>query len=518
MSCVPPATQERLVGSSAHWHPLNAVAYAPLDGFFGNNLVLATASRDELNQVKVWDLSRHKCLATIVHAKTHSQNFADFVTEVRFSPEGDKLLTSGQDNNIKMWDLAKLKSRKADKAPVLKTTFRGHKGCVDSVSFSPDSSIIASASWDGTIRLWETETGKLKEVFKAHNGHMHAVVFIAGGTKLLTCSDDRTAKIWLATGKATGKPFKLFMGHTGGVSSVAIDLASGDIIATASGDKTAKLWDIQTEKVLFTLTGHDNWVSGVDFSPNGRTLATCSYDCLAKLWSVERGECLHTFSGHNDIVTCIAFAPDGSTIATGSRDCAVQVWDVRRTVSEEVWEEVANMPETGEPPFQGHRYRPRRWGVCCGLMCSSCFWMVQKRARAGAKVATDKLEARREAKRIRAEKLARGEDVSAFKKSSVPLYEVGRVMECDYRNSGIYYPARIMLSEEDGRGKGGKYAVKFLQQGDIQREVPRAQIRVMAGSAQYEAKRRAPGAPTENEMAVEDIEEDSGTPVTSMSR
>jgi WD40 repeat protein len=97
-------------------------------------------------------------------------------------------------------------------------------------------------------------------------------------------------------------------------------------LATASDDKTVKLWSVEG-KELSTLKGHTDWVRGVSFSPDGKTLATASDDKTVKLWSVE-GKELSTLKGHTDWVRGVSFSPDGKTIATASNDKTVKLWSV----------------------------------------------------------------------------------------------------------------------------------------------------------------------------------------------
>src|SRR5947208_13908611 len=90
-----------------------------------------------------------------------------------------------------------------------------------------------------------------------------------------------------------------------------------------------------------TLKGHDGWVGGVAFSPDGETLATASADGTAKLWVVATGREVAALKGHADAVAAVAFAPDGRTVATASYDKTAKLWD----------------PETGKErhTLRGHR-------------------------------------------------------------------------------------------------------------------------------------------------------------------
>ena len=94
-----------------------------------------------------------------------------------------------------------------------------------------------------------------------------------------------------------------------------------------SGDKTAKLWNVATGKQVHTFTGHEDFVVGVAFSPNGRQLATASDDGTVRLWDTDTATELLTINAHQNGTFCVLFSPDGLQLAAGGFS-KVTLWDL----------------------------------------------------------------------------------------------------------------------------------------------------------------------------------------------
>jgi WD40 repeat protein len=194
----------------------------------------------------------------------------------------------------------------------------GHENSVNSVSFSSDGQIIASASDDKTIKLWSHD-GKLIKTLTGHSDSVNSVSFSSDGQIIASASDDKTIKLW----SHDGKLIKTLTGHSDSVNSVSFS-PDGQIMASASNDKTIKLWS-RDGKLIKTLTGHSENVNSVSFSPDGKTIASASNDKTIKLWSRD-GKLIKTLTGHNGAVNSVNFSPDGKTIASASDDKTIKLW------------------------------------------------------------------------------------------------------------------------------------------------------------------------------------------------
>ncbi|MEG4796628.1 CHAT domain-containing protein [Microcoleus sp. LAD1_D1] len=239
---------------------------------------------------------------------------ANSVNRVSFSPNGKLLATASRDKTVKLWDTATGQQIK---------TLSGHTDSVNIVSFSPDGKLLATSSDDKTVKLWDTSTGKEIKTLSGHTNSVNIVSFSPDGKLLATGSADETVKLWDTT---TGKEIKTLTGHTSSVWGVSFS-PDGKLLATGSADKTVKLWDTTTGKEIKTLSGHTSWVYAVSFSPDGKLLATSSDDKTVKLWDTTTGKEIKTLTGHTNSVWGVSFSPDGKLLSTGSADNTVKLWD-----------------------------------------------------------------------------------------------------------------------------------------------------------------------------------------------
>jgi len=226
-------------------------------------------------------------------------------------------------------------------------TLLGHRQPITSVAFHPSFSLVASASEDCCIKLWDWETGDLEQTLKGHTKPIQCVAFDHTGQYLVSCSSDLSTKIW--DGNDGWKNIRTLHGHDHSVSSVLF-MPGDQHIATASRDKTIKLWETSTGFCSRTLIGHDDWVRALIASSDGRWLASGSSDQSVRLWDIASGEVRHELRGHDHVVECVAFAPvaayenirtlgaiqgakddpsamqPGQFLASGSRDKTVRLW------------------------------------------------------------------------------------------------------------------------------------------------------------------------------------------------
>jgi WD40 repeat protein len=239
-----------------------------------------------------------------------------YVTGVAFSPDGSLLATASGDHTARLWDT---------RTGAAVRTLTGHDEGVTGVAFSPDGSLLATVSGDLTARLWQAASGTLLRTMRTgYVSYVTGVSFSPDGSLLATVGWDPTVRLWDV---GTGSLWRAFTGRGAGVSGVVFS-PDGTLVAAADDDGTAQLWDLTTGALVRTLTGHDRGVTGVAFSPDGSLLATASEDRTARLWEVATGALIRTLTGHSGKVFGLAFSPDGSMLITVSEDRTARLREV----------------------------------------------------------------------------------------------------------------------------------------------------------------------------------------------
>jgi WD40 repeat protein/serine/threonine protein kinase len=288
---------------------VNSVAFSP-DGRF-----LAAAGGDRA--IKVWDSRTGHLIRTIGNAHT------GYASSIAYHPDGKHLASVGADTRVKVWNLTTGRpvfDRPCGPVHIAGTAY--------AVAFSVDGERLAAGS-DGGVTTWDWRNDRPLHRFTGHEKRPISVAYSRDGQLLATGSWRGSVRLWdtgdeplriLAESRHARHPVtSLSFGPSAG-------RPNGGRLATSSYDRRVDVWDTTTGRLLRTLR-HRRLVLGTAFSPDGRRLASAGEDKTVRIWDPTTGREVLVLRGHTGACGCVAFSPDGLRLVSAGKDGTIRVWD-----------------------------------------------------------------------------------------------------------------------------------------------------------------------------------------------
>lgn len=203
-------------------------------------------------------------------------------------------------------------------------TWKAHSRQVGNVAFHAEGRELLSATEDGFLRRWDTETGTRIAQCKVPFNRLYGVAALADGSRIVGAAVNNGLAVW--SGHDGAEPV-VFKENVGGLSPVAMP-ADGRFAFTGTRSGTVAQWDFTGGRRVAAFEGHSGEVYAVAVTPDGRFCVSGGLDKTVRLWAAETGECLAIFHGHTGDINGIAITPDARRIASVSNDLTLRVWDI----------------------------------------------------------------------------------------------------------------------------------------------------------------------------------------------
>ncbi|TDH67918.1 hypothetical protein CCR75_004345 [Bremia lactucae] len=226
------------------------------------------------NTIRIWDIASNEEGPAMTGHESEIYSL-DYVNDLIVSGSGDR--------KVRLWD-----ARNGQCKKIFGNESGGPSDGVTSVALSPDGRLLAAASLDKVVRIWDTETAQLLDRLEGHSDSVYSIAFSPDGKNVISGSLDRNIMLWdvCAQGRTTTRPRMLFQGHKDFVLSVAYT-PDGRWLMSGSKDRSVVFWDPRSSRSVLTLTGYRNSVISVASSPASPYFATGSGDCFAVIWKYQ---------------------------------------------------------------------------------------------------------------------------------------------------------------------------------------------------------------------------------------
>ncbi|AXO36732.1 high-affnity carbon uptake protein Hat/HatR [Micromonospora sp. B006] len=219
---------------------------------------------------------------------------------------------AGSDGKAHLWDLPARRRI---------TSLGGHVARVSDVAVSPNGALVATASWDHTVRIWNSRSGRVLQTFEGHRSWVVGCRFTPDSRNLVTAAADGTV---ITVDVTSGRRVAEARVPTVLTGPVEIN-RSGRVLFVAAADHSVRVIRLRSGQQVGELRGHRDRVTACSLAPTGHLLATAGRDRTVRVWDLDDGREIAALTGHEDWVTGCAW-PRPDVIASVSLDGTLRQW------------------------------------------------------------------------------------------------------------------------------------------------------------------------------------------------
>ncbi|XP_043720042.1 transcriptional corepressor LEUNIG_HOMOLOG-like isoform X2 [Telopea speciosissima] len=270
-----------------------------------------------------------------------------------FSSDGKLLASAGHEKKAVLWNMDTLQTE---------STPEEHTLIITDIRFRPNSTQLATSSFDRTVRLWNaTEPSYSLHTYAGHNSHVMSLDFHPKKTDVFcSCDGNGEIRFWNVNNQySCTKVFK------GGMAQVRFQPRIGQLLAAAA-ENVVSIFDVESDRQTQSLQGHSKEVNSICWDTNGDYLASVSQDCV-RVWSLTSGECIHELSSNGNKFHSCVFHPRYSTLLVIGGYQSLELWNMAENKSmtvpahEGLIAAVAQSPVTGMVASASHDKSVKLW-------------------------------------------------------------------------------------------------------------------------------------------------------------
>lgn len=242
----------------------------------------------------------------------------DTIDTVDISADGSRIISGAGDLSVRVWDA----TTGEELHSIIKQT-----DDIVALAFYPDGSRFVSASEDGTIIIFETATAKEIKTIAEHKSKVRDVVVTPNGAQIVSVGDDG---LCIVTNAADGEFVRKIEAPEVKLRSVVVLPDSNTAVA---GSKYGELfvWNLSTgEKINFIEKAHEEEISRIAVSADGKFIATAGEDPAIKIWDTTTWQSTQSVTVHKDEINDVEFSPDGKYLATTAGDSRLHLLDLAK--------------------------------------------------------------------------------------------------------------------------------------------------------------------------------------------